>query len=778
VLVKLFRSEMKRNKVVNLTLFTFVMLSSLLASSAIYLTMTLIGGVEELVIKSDTPHFVQMHAGEIDQSDFKEFNERNVEIESFQLHKMLGVPGNEIYLSNNETSEVKSVMDVSLVEQNSQFDYLLNMNNEIAQISKGEIGVPIYYMKDKELSVGDQISFKHNGVSHDYIISTFIRDSQMNPALVSSKRFLLSHEDYLVMEKIYSETEYLIEYKFKDIEDLDGFSQKYQEGKMPSVGPMVDINLFRTINALTDGIVIVVLIFVSFLLTLIAILCLRYTLLSTVEEDIREIGVLKAIGIHHRKIQFIYMAKYLVLTSLASILGYVFSFVVNQILVTNITEYMGITSVGLASYVAPLIGVFMVLSITILSIRIILRRLKKVAVVEAIVGHQKSNKSILTPRLKLSKMSKVHTIFFMSFNKVLVNLKAHILIILIFILSTFIMIVPLNMLTTISSPSFTNYMGVGKSDLRLDIRNHESSGENFDVLLDYIEKDKDISGYGVFKTYGMKVLSNEGEIENIPLEVGDQNSFPLDYIKGSPPKEGELSLSVLAIESIGKNIGDTVSILNNGGVTDVTISGVYQDITNGGKTAKAVQTLSDGNVLWYVINVNLKNDVSIEEKRISYGNQFSNIKVTDLDEYINQTLSGTIKQLRLVAVISSFISCAIGMLITGLFLKMMLAKESREIGILLSIGFNQKNIRVQYMVRMLIVLITGIVFGILLSASLGQNLISMISSSFGASSIRFVVNPYVAYVLLPTLLALVVITTSWLSMNENKMSSISKRLME
>lgn len=36
---------------------------------------------------------------------------------------------------------------------------------------------------------------------------------------------------------------------------------------------------------------------------LIAMLCIRFTIITSMEEDYREIGVMKAIGIHNKDIQ-------------------------------------------------------------------------------------------------------------------------------------------------------------------------------------------------------------------------------------------------------------------------------------------------------------------------------------------------------------------------------------------------------------------------------------------------------------------------------------------
>jgi putative ABC transport system permease protein len=778
MIFKIFKSELQRNKVINITLFFFIVLSSLLVSSALYLMITLFGGVEQLMEAGDTPHFVQMHAGDVDLEEMESFNDRMDTIDAFQLSKMLSVPGSEIYLDSEDTSEVKSVMDISLVEQNQEFDFLLNMNNQVAEIESGEIGVPVLYKNDKELSLGDHVILKHGDSVKTFTISSFIRDSQMNPALVSSKRFLISHDDFKELEGQYHEYEYLIEYKLKQLEDLDYFSNAYTESQMPNTGPAVDISLFRTINALTDGLVVVLLVFISLLLTLIGIMCLRYTLISTIEEDIREIGVLKAIGIHHRNIQTIYMAKYMGLAGIACAVGYMFSLAANNLFVTNITEYMGGVKPDAGTYLIPVMGVLLIFALIILSTWIILRRCKKLAVVEALTNHQAGKSSMNISGFRLHSLKKIPADLFLGANKVLKNLRSHMLILMIFILSTFIIVVPVNMLTTISSPSFINYMGIGESDLRLDIRKSDDSEDQLGVLLEYIERDLDISEYGVFKTYTMKVLNDEGEIENLPLEVGDPMSFPLDYLEGNPPEEDEVALSFLAAESLEKTVGDQILVSRKGAISMAPISGIYQDITNGGKTAKSGENLTEGNILWYVININLNEGISPNDKMDEYADEFSEIKATGIDEYLEQTLGGTINQLKLVAVFSFLLAIAIAILITALFLKMMLTKESKDIAVMRSIGFNRRNVLRQYMTRILSVLLIGILSGIVLASTFGQSLFGIVSRSFGASSITFIVRPLLAYALLPSILVIAVFITGLVSVNRHRTASISRMLVE
>ena len=74
---------------------------------------------------------------------------------------------------------------------------------------------------------------------------------------------------------------------------------------------------------------------------LIAMLCIRFTIITSMEEDYREIGVMKAIGIHNKDIQKLYITKYIVISAGGCICGYILSLFVTKIFTSNITLYMG-----------------------------------------------------------------------------------------------------------------------------------------------------------------------------------------------------------------------------------------------------------------------------------------------------------------------------------------------------------------------------------------------------------------------------------------------------
>ena len=64
---------------------------------------------------------------------------------------------------------------------------------------------------------------------------------------------------------------------------------------------------------------------VSICLILVAFVVLRFTIHFTLEEEFREIGVMKAIGINNGTIRGLYLVKYFVIAVIGALLGFICS---------------------------------------------------------------------------------------------------------------------------------------------------------------------------------------------------------------------------------------------------------------------------------------------------------------------------------------------------------------------------------------------------------------------------------------------------------------------
>lgn len=193
MLRRMLKNDLQRNRIVTATLFVFIVMSAMLVSSAVNIILTLFGSIDVLLEKSSAAHFAQLHAGSMEQTVVDAFfHEHDELIKAQQTVELLGIDGANIFIGDRDISEADSVMENSFVRQNNQFDYLLDTNNQILNVSDGEIALPIYQMQKYELQIGDHVRVVKEGFSKDFTIVGFLRDSLMNPSMITSKRFLVS----------------------------------------------------------------------------------------------------------------------------------------------------------------------------------------------------------------------------------------------------------------------------------------------------------------------------------------------------------------------------------------------------------------------------------------------------------------------------------------------------------------------------------------------------------------------------------------------------------
>lgn len=758
MLKRILLKDLTRNKVVTITLFIFILLASMLVSSSINIIIELTNSMTSLFQKSHTPHYVQMYSGKLQQKEIDKFSAKTPYIKKQQTSELLNVNGANIFLGNKVENQANSVLENSFTKQNDKFDFLLDMDNQIMQIKDGEIGVPVYYMKQSNLKIGDTIKIINGNFFMEFTIKDFIRDSQMNPSLVTSKRFLISDNDWNTLKSNIGESEYLIEFILDDINKISEFETLYQSTKLPQTGTSVTYSIYKLLNSLSDGIVITIIILISILLITISILCLRFTLITTIEEDYREIGVMKAIGIKNGNIQNLYLIKYLLIASFASFLGYILSLFIGPLFTKNIYIYMGAIDKTIFSILVPFIGSVLVFLSVVFFCKVILKKFKKISVINALRGNRSTNSVKYGFSFQIHKNKITNTNILLGLNEVFKKITVYGLLCFVYTICIFIMTVPTNFLNTIKSPEFITYMGAGKSDIRIDLPQTKQTKHLFNSILEKINVDNDVKKYESFTTSSYKIRNKDGKIENIKIENGNFKTFPLTYVKGSAPmKENEIALSVINANELEKSIGDNLSIFLKDKELILTVSGIYQDITYGGKTAKAMLPSSEDNILWHIVNLNLKPGVNVADKLKQYSINYYPAKITDMNNYTSQTLGSVISQLRLVIKLAVVISIAISSLITAMFFKMLIAKDTPQTAIMFSLGFSTKDIRIQYITRALLILIIGTVLGVIMANTLGQKISGLLLS--GISNLQFVINPLIVYVLYPSVLILTVLTT-------------------
>ena len=747
MLLRIIRNDIASSRATTLITTIFIAIASMVISLAVILAVTLTGAVDHLMTQAKTPHVMQMHTGTIDTERLRQFVSTQPNVAAYQVTEFLNIDGSQFQLAHKTLAA--SSQDNGLTPQNEQFDRLLDLNGAVVHPERGQIYAPLSYFKDGSVHQGDQITV----AGQRFTVAGFIRDSQMNSTLSSSKRWLVNTDDY---RQIRGQTrpEYLIEFRLHDLAGLNAFTAAYSAARLEANGPTLTYPLFQVVNALSDGMIIAMLLMVGIIVVIVALLCVRLTLLAKIEDDYRQIGVMRAIGMRLGDIKIIYLAKYLGIVLIGMLGGYGISLAAANQMMENIRLYMGQSDT--AHWAAPLAitGVVLLGIMIIATISRSLNRLKRISPVQAIRDGVAANRTTRGRWMTLQKSSGRFLNGWLGVKAIATRPALHITMLIVFVLAVCIMILPYGLYATVSDKDFVTHMGASASDIRIDIQQGDIPAQTT-AITRQLAQDRTVSRYMANTTRVIPIRHDNGNEENLKIEMVDSTTsqhFRPHYSSGTAPQRPhDIALSALLADELHKSVGDHIVLRINNQLLSATVTGIYSDITNGGKTAKAILPDNTADVMWSIIAIRLHHASDLGQTVARYSSAFPRAKVTAIDDYVRQTFGSTIDATRLVAIISAIIAGCLIMLIALLSTRMFIAKERRDIAISQVVGFTIRDIRRQYSVRIVTIMIIAIAIASIISACVGSLLVEAMLSQFGARSVHLTQHPLMTYVCYPAL---------------------------
>lgn len=709
---KILINDLTKNKLVNFSIFAFFAISCVLFAITICLTVQSTGSISNLMTLAKTPDYLQMHAGDIDEKEIAEFSNLQEDVEDFQICRFLNIDSDNIYLADCSLSG--STQDNGVCVQSERFDFLVDMDCQIPKLQHGEIGVPVCYMRQYDLSLGDSVTVGNM----EYEIVCFIRDSQMNSMMASSKRFLVCPEDYQNLLDI-GEEEYIIEFLLSDNVNTSVFSTQYTKFGLPQNGPAITKSMILMINVISDGIMIMVILFVSILVLLVALRCIRFIVLTKLGQDRKEIGMLKALGIHRKEIRKLYFIKYVVIAAASTVAAVCIAMALSAPLSRQIRELYGNNQNTATMVCLAVLGCALVSIITLSSIWKTLKGTEKMSARQALFDISDSRKKKRALKWYLPAM-------------------------LIAAAGTMLMVVPINIHSTISSPVFVTYMGIGNGEIRIDVRQSEDIANDALELVEILESDERVSEFVRLDTVSTKALTEGNEEINLLAEYGDHSLFPVSYSEGNAPNGNhQIALSLLNANELGLAVGDEIKLIQNGKTIPYTVCGIYSDITNGGKTAKVyardLSTCSSEQVMWSIFYVSLTDGQNSESWMDEYKDLGNNtFQVSDISSYVTATFGQTISQIQLAAILSVISSASILFVVLLLFSRLYIQSDRKDISLKKALGFRWMAVAKDYITKYSVFVLAGVVLGEALGFLLGETLTGFLLKNLGADGFKFI----------------------------------------
>ena len=774
---RLIKNDLKENKVSMLVIGLFLLLTLTLSFAATRLTVSLTSSIERFVETAKSPHLLQMHSGSVDRKRLQNFVQQHPEIASWQLTDFVNVEGSAIRI-NEKNSLQDSSQDNGFSSQNQNFDFLLDQNNQPAQPRPGQVYIPLYYYNSGKIKIGDKIRVGKLQLT----VQGFIRDAQMNAGLVSSKRFLISQTDLQTLKKeAFASNENLIAFRVHKLSQISTIEQAYKNAELESNGPpMITYPTIKMINGFNDALVILVMGLLVMAIIGITFLCMRFAILTKIQEDLQQIAVMKVMGLPQRFIGRVYLTKYYFCLALATIVGWGLSFLLSSPFKKQMALSMGQSPTPFYSYLLEmLVALLLCLLVFWLTARP-LSSFKKMTPGQALrlASSNSLTETRSTPKMGLPTIPLLDRPY-LALKTILNHKKLYLTILLIVSLISLLILLPASLYSTVMDKNFIQYMGAGQSDMLVDISQTDDIDTKAAQLLKELQADKDIAEINQYQSQNFSYQDQQGQTQQLRVTLGNHAGFPVKYSQGRYPKnEHEIALSKLKAEELKLKVGDSLTLTVDGQPRKLKVVGIYSDLTYGGKTAKAVFVTKQAQTLNSLTTIRLKDASNKAQKINEWKKRYSNYKLTDVKDFFHQTFDDTLAMLRLIQTSVFWTGLGIVFILMTLFVYMIFTKDQADLALYRMLGFGSERLRSHYLLAVFFILMLALAIADLLLLSLGQEVCSLLLSSFGISKLQLIINKSLTFLWTPLALLLSGLTAAHISLRALNKLEIGRYLKE
>lgn len=765
----ILKKDLKRKKTMNAILLLFIIMASMFLASSASNLKTVMGAVDEFMDISNVPDFFTIAIINGEEDAIADYLEDSKYVEEFTVTNMFNLSNENVTIKesgeNPDNSLYERTNTLAVCGVPEDFMKVFDLDGNPLKLNSGEIAIPKIEAEANNLMVGDVIELKVSDMAKTFEIKTIVKDAVFGSAMMGFKRFYISEEDFQEFET--QDDLYYTRVYSVNTEDLKAFKDDFGQNNFKVLANIEKqlVKMCYVFDMLISGILIIV----SVCLILIAFLILRFTIVFTLQEDYKEIGIMKAIGIRNRGIRGLYLVKYLVLAVTGALLGLAFSFPFEQFLMNQVIANIvlvhqkqeGVINILCAAFIVMIVLLFCYMSTG---------KLNRFTAMEAIRSGSNGERFRKKNFLKLSKQKYMGTSFYMALNDILSNKKRFAVLCFIFCIGTLLILLPLSAINTLNSSEIAKSFSIDPSTVYIDNRKMEDyMVEEDDSALrsDLRRMEQTLKEHGIDSRVRAEIgyiipcySSDPDELYNyITLQGAGYEDTQYQVVKGRCPQlENEIMVTELTADEMQVSIGDSIYYKLEEETREYIITGLYQSMMNMGKGFR-MNPLEKIDYRYISGLLAIQADVleNMEEKEAveAVRDVFPEYEIKDGHAFINKMTGGVQEQIGTLQVLIVGLVLVINCLITVLMMKTMIAREHGEIAMLKSIGFRNSAIRSWQMFRILIVLICSIAAGILLSMVLCPVLIVPIFAMMGATAMELSINPLESYVFYPLLLLVV-----------------------
>ena len=385
-------------------------------------------------------------------------------------------------------------------------------------------------------------------------------------------------------------------------------------------------------------------------------------------------------------------------------------------------------------------------------------------------------------------------VFFMAVNDILSSPKRFLIMLFTFFVGISMLMVSLNISTTLTSDKLLGWTGFAECDLAIM---EPDSIEKYVVVDGRDKLNKRITEVeAVLAEKGWDADCFAEAISTVIVTKGN-TGLKIDALEGvgttpdeymylegtAPQNKNEIAMSYAFADKLGAAIGDTVTVKTLDGESECMITAIYQSIIFGNSIrlypGQSYNFQSLVSVSHFQIRFHDDPSTAEIEKRIEAINKiYPDDKVINAGDYVDCCVGGVSGTIDGVTGLLFPVIILIDILVAVLMEKSFLTKERGEIAMLKAIGFRNRSIILWQTLRIAIVMIAAVLLSIALADPIGKLTTGGVFKMMGAKNIIFdmdILKTFVIYpaiVLATTVFSVFLTALSVRKVNSNEINSV------
>lgn len=771
MLGRILKKDLKKRKGVNLILFLFIAIATVFLASSVNNILVVTPAVDYYMDYANVPDVYFNIVGTEEEEEVDRWlASSKADIETYGKSTMMTMGDKDVSCVTNGKSKSFQTggSDIYLGSVTEKYCKVFDQDGKSFTLKEGQIALSKAALDKNKLEIGDTLILRSGDIEKKCIIKETIKDAAFGSDMVGMIRLVVSQEDFDQLSGSDEATSF-IRYDV-ETDDAEGFAERLNQHSFATMTNAVTRDTYKMIYSF-DMLIAALLILIGICLILIALLVLRFTLVFTLEEDYREIGIMKATGFRDFQIKKIYLAKYLALVTSGSLIGLLVSIPVSKAMIKSVSINL-IMEDSKANLWVNLICTALVIMLVMAFCYLCTRKLNKVSAITAIRGGQTGERYGRRAGLRLHHHGRMSVPVFLGINDMVSHVKRYLVLMITFCISFILITIPLNTLNTMQSEEMALKFALNP-EAAAYVRKIEAKGEQRyekegDVQrgMTRVEKELKEKGYDAelsavvfyFLKFGSQGKKSDTNLMTLQV-VGPKDDF-LTYDEGSAPKlSNEIAVSKKMSEKKDWHVGDTIETNLHDGKHSFIITGLYTDYMQVGESARmnpsfdlSKEMLAD----YWNIAVHTETDLSQKELAAELAKELPAYEWNSAQDVVDRNVGGIQKMLESMKIPMTALLCAIIMLITLLMEKLFIVREKGEIAMLKSVGFSDHSIQFWQVVRMVSVTVCSMIAAIPLSLLSNQFVLKPIFAIMGAE-VKIQVVPWQVYGVYPLVLLLGII---------------------